>query len=714
MPRWRLTVSSRFMLVLILAFLCQAGISVASLSILHQSLLRDRTAEVKNLLDTAYSSVAFYQNEAEQGRTTDAAARRAARTAVRAMRYGDNNYYFIWTLDGTSVAHGSHPEWEGQRFINSPQARAHPGIAFMVTRLVAVAKSPAHEGITTYSIPKLGETIPQQKIAYSRLFVPWGWSVGTGVYVDDINATFRAQVVYLVALFGALIGGAGIITFLLSKNVTAALSRLSARVASVAAGEFDGEVPEVHRADEVGVMARALLVLRDNSRDAAAAHTSDVLTGLPNRRLLVDRIRQALSASARNGEYGGLMFIDLDRFKALNDTLGHDAGDMLLRDVAARLVASVRRGDTVARLGGDEFVIVFLGLGKERDAAAAALETLGTNILAVLQNTFHFGGATHASSASLGVTLFHDDETPVDVLLKQSDLAMYKAKDSGRNCCRFFDPHMEILVRERAELEEELLTAISEKQFALYYQIQIGSGGTIKGAEALIRWHHPTRGMVSPLTFIPFAEETGLIVPIGEWVLDVACAQLHAWAADPAMADLKIAVNVSCRQFAQDTFVDNVLAALKQRGADPNRLELELTESLFVDDVDDVIRKMMALQAFGVSFSLDDFGTGYSSLSYLKRMPLDHLKIDQTFVRDLLTDSHEAAIAQTIVALATSLNLRVVAEGVETREQRDRLAGFGCHYYQGYFYSKPVPVAEFEALVRSTRSNTGEPSSIAG
>ena len=693
------------MLVLFLTFLCQAAISVASLLGLHELLLRDRMNEVRTLVDTADSAVAFYYEQARHGVITDAAARRAARAAVRAMRYDEKNYFFIWALDGTSVAHGAHPEWEGQRFINSPQAKRNPGVSYMAARLIAVAKSPAQSGVTTYRIPKLDATVPLDKIAYARLFAPWGWVIGTGVYVDDVNTTFRAQVISRIFLFSGLIALVGIVTFLLGRNLVIALTRLAARVASVADGEFDGAVPGVDRSDEVGTMARALLILRDNSREAAATHTSDILTGLPNRRLLRDRLKQAMAASARSGEYGGVIFIDLDNFKSLNDTLGHDAGDTLLRDVAARLLSNVRRGDTVSRLGGDEFVIVVVGLGTEREAAAAALEALGIKLLTVLDATFQLGSTTHSSAASIGITHFNDDATSVDAIIKQADLAMYQAKASGHNVCRFFDPQMETLVRERAALEAELLLAISENQFALHYQAQVSRDGALTGAEVLIRWQHPVKGIISPYAFIAFAEDTGLILPIGHSVLEMACRQLKRWEADETMCGLKLAVNVSCRQFQQPDFVAEVLRILDGTGANSRRLELELTESLFVDNVEDVIEKMLALQAFGISFSLDDFGTGYSSLSYLKRMPLNYLKIDQTFVRDLITGSNEAAIARTIIALAKSLNLRVIAEGVETVEQRDRLESFGCDYYQGYLFARPLPVGQFEELVRNGRAH---------
>ena len=422
----------------------------------------------------------------------------------------------------------------------------------------------------------------------------------------------------------------------------------------------------------------------------------DQLTGLPNRTLLLDRLKQTIAASARSGTYGALLFIDLDNFKTLNDTLGHDTGDLLLKQVAKRLSMGVRDGDTVARLGGDEFVVVLAGLGLKEGDAANAIEAVAEKLLATLDSPYQLGGIAHHSSASIGVTLFRSDISSIDALMKQADLAMYKAKAAGRNMYRFFDPSLESTVKERAALEEDMRRAVDDAQFLLHYQPQVAGDGRLIGAEALVRWQHPQRGLVSPGEFISLAEETGLILPLGRWVLETACTQLAAWARRPAMAHLTVAVNVSARQFRQPDFVDQVFAALAITGANPKRLKLELTESLLVSNVEEVIEKMFALKAKGVGFSLDDFGTGYSSLSYLKRLPLDQLKIDQSFVRDILVDPNDAAIAKTIIALAQSLGLAVIAEGVETDAQRDFLAGAGCHTYQGYFFSRPLPLQAFE------------------
>lgn len=425
----------------------------------------------------------------------------------------------------------------------------------------------------------------------------------------------------------------------------------------------------------------------------------DQLTGLPNRVLLLDRLQQAMAASTRTHTVGALLFVDLDRFKTLNDTLGHAIGDQLLCQVAQRLTHLVRAGDTVARLGGDEFVLVLQGLDQDEATSATRIEPIAHKILTALSQGYALGELLHHSSASVGVAMINGLQVSPEALMKQAEIAMYKAKESGRNAWRFFDPHMESAVKERAALERDLRQALDQQQFVLYYQAQVRGNAQIIGAEALIRWQHPQRGMVSPLAFIALAEDNGMILPIGQWVLHEACRQLAHWALHPATSQLSLAVNVSARQFHQASFVDQVVQAIEQNGANPRRLKLELTESLLVQDVDQVIEKMTALKQRGVAFSLDDFGTGYSSLSYLKQLPLDQLKIDASFVRDILVDPNDAAIAKTIVALAHSLDLNVIAEGVETEAQRAFLADVGCDDCQGYLFSRPEPVAAFETLL---------------
>ena len=426
----------------------------------------------------------------------------------------------------------------------------------------------------------------------------------------------------------------------------------------------------------------------------------DSLTQLPNRRLLLDRLGQGLASSARSGHHGALLYIDLDNFKTLNDTLGHDMGDLLLQQVAQRLASCVREGDTVARLGGDEFVVMLEGLSENPEEAANQTEAAGEKILACLVQPYLLDSIENRSTPSIGVTLFSSHQNSIEELLKQADLAMYQSKAAGRNTLRFFDPQMQAVVAERAALEVDLREALARQQFILHYQAQVVGDGRLTGAEVLVRWQHPLRGLVAPLEFIPLAEETGLILPLGHWILATACAQLALWAARRDTEHLCLAVNVSAKQLHQDDFVDRVLGIIASTGANPMRLKLELTESLLVSNVETTIAKMSALKTHGVGFSLDDFGTGYSSLAYLKRLPLELLKIDRGFVRDILVDQNDAAISKTIVALARSLGIAVIAEGVETQAQRDFLASSGCHAYQGYLFSRPLPLDAFEEFLR--------------
>ncbi|WP_051862255.1 putative bifunctional diguanylate cyclase/phosphodiesterase [Ferrovum myxofaciens] len=423
----------------------------------------------------------------------------------------------------------------------------------------------------------------------------------------------------------------------------------------------------------------------------------DPLTGLPNRRLLHDRLQQAMTSSVRSQCKGALLFLDLDNFKVLNDTRGHDIGDLLLIEVAKCLRDCVRSGDTVARIGGDEFIIMLENLSEDTQQAAAAAQDVGEKVLKAINHSFSLQGVDYHCSSSIGINLFHGNDTGMDDLLRHADTAMYQAKASGRNTLRFFDPAMQIELEERTALMGDLRQALPLQQLRLYHQIQVNERGVV-GSEVLLRWQHPVRGLISPMEFIPLAEETGLIVPIGAWVLHMACVQLKAWQVDPLTRHLRIAVNVSARQFSQPNFVEQVLEVLKDTGVNPLKLglELELTESLVLNDIDDSIGKMQALRSIGIRFSLDDFGTGQSSLSYLKRLPLDQIKIDQSFVRDIATDPNDAAIVRTIIGMAENLGLKVIAEGVETEQQREFLERNGCHAHQGYLFGKPVPIDEFQ------------------
>jgi diguanylate cyclase (GGDEF)-like protein/PAS domain S-box-containing protein len=421
----------------------------------------------------------------------------------------------------------------------------------------------------------------------------------------------------------------------------------------------------------------------------------DPLSQLPNRRLLLDRLRQAVANGARNRTGGALLFIDLDNFKTLNDTRGHGVGDLLLIEVAKRLQGCVREGDTLSRFGGDEFVVLLEGLSEERAQAAAQAQGVGEKVLEALNQPYNLEGNEFHSSSSMGITLFINYKQKLDELLKQADTAMYEAKKSGRNTLRFFDPMMQEELEVRAHLETGLREALHKQEFRLYYQMQVNRTGRILGAEVLIRWIHPEQGLISPLQFIPLAEESGLILPIGAWVLESACKQLKAWETDRLTRDLHLSVNVSGRQFRQADFVAQVSEIIRQTAINPLRLKLELTESIVLDDVADTITKMQALKQIGVSFSMDDFGTGYSSLSYLTQLPLNQLKIDQSFVRNIGTKTSDSTIIQTIIGMADNLSMEVIAEGVETQIQRNTLESMGCMLYQGYLFGKPVPVEEF-------------------
>jgi diguanylate cyclase (GGDEF)-like protein/PAS domain S-box-containing protein len=442
----------------------------------------------------------------------------------------------------------------------------------------------------------------------------------------------------------------------------------------------------------------------------------DQLTGLPNRVLLIDRVHQALNANIRNRSFGALLFIDLDNFKTLNDSLGHGMGDMLLKNAALRISHCVRADDTVARFGGDEFVVLLANLGTQKaKAAALQAEAIGEKILAAFTEVFQLDTYEYPCTPSVGVTLFSPEDRNVDELLKRADLAMYDAKSAGRNGLRFFDPAMQTMISARAALENDLREDLKKERLILHYQPQVDHEGKLLGAEALARWPHAQKGMVSPSQFIPVAESTGLILPLGALMLEIACRQLARWSADPATERLTIAINVSALQMRQKNFVEQVRAIIEQTGANPHRLKIELTESTLVSNVDDLIAKMDKLKAIGIGFSLDDFGTGYSSLSYLKRLPLDQLKIDRSFVKDVLVDSNDAAIAQMIIALSKSLGLSVIAEGVETEEQYAFLAHQGQLNYQGYLFGRPLPPEDFERLARAfspRRSATQERGSV--
>lgn len=432
----------------------------------------------------------------------------------------------------------------------------------------------------------------------------------------------------------------------------------------------------------------------------------DPLTKLPNRRLLIDRIRQAMLLSARSTFHGALIFIDLDYFKNLNDTRGHEMGDLLLTEVAHRLQHSVRDFDTVARLGGDEFVILVEGLSKVQEDAAVQAENLAQHLRGVLSYAYQLQGHEHQITPSIGIALFRGREESVDTLLKHADIAMYQAKAAGRNTVSFYDASMQAALEIRLELENALRKAINQNEFELHYQIQVDQSQRIIGVEALVRWMHPEKGMISPAVFIPLAEETGMILPLGEWILERACLQINAWRAHPQLGRLQVAVNISAVQFNQDDFVARLQHVLAQTGVDPARLKLELTESLMLKNVEGAVQKVTQIKALGVGFSMDDFGTGFSSLSYLKHLPLDQLKIDQSFVRDLESNRSDKAVVQAIMTMGDAFGLEIIAEGVETASQYAHLESMGCTAFQGYLFGKPVPIHELDQVMERMRGGT--------
>lgn len=430
----------------------------------------------------------------------------------------------------------------------------------------------------------------------------------------------------------------------------------------------------------------------------------DPLTRLPNRRLLLDRLQHALAAAGRDRHHGAVLFLDLDHFKTLNDTLGHDVGDRLLQAVAGRLTDSLREGDTVARFGGDEFAVIAHDLGRDEDEALRRAETIGDKIRAALTRSYRLDQHERHTTVSIGITLFGEHQDSADDVMKRADLAMYQAKDAGRGTIRVFDPAMRDVMHSRLTLEAELRAGLGRGEILPHYQLQVNDEGRVIGAEALARWQHPERGMLSPAEFIPVAEETGLILSLGDIMLEHVCQRLALWSRNPDMMHIGIAVNVSAHQFHHPDFVEHVRRIVARSGAPTQRLVLELTESLLLADIEDTVTKMDQLKRDGIRFSLDDFGTGYSSLSYLKRLPLDQIKIDREFVRDALTDSNDAAIVNTIIVLARTMELDVLAEGVETEAMRALLAEHGCRAYQGYLFGRPVPIEVLEQDIRQRRT----------
>jgi len=441
--------------------------------------------------------------------------------------------------------------------------------------------------------------------------------------------------------------------------------------------------------------------ISERKRAESKIHTLafyDSLTHLPNRQLFHDRLAQAIAQSQRHHKYGALIMIDLDNFKALNDTKGHHIGDELLKQVVSRIHALLKEGDTLARIGGDEFVVLLEGLGFESEATRVQSEQFAQRVKHRINEPYILLGYEHICSPSIGVVQFLGHDKSKETLLKQADIAMYHAKKLGRNRVCQYDPAMQESVEHKTLMESELKMALSKNEFVLFYQPQMDENMNMVGVEALVRWNHPHKGLIPPNVFIPLAEETSDIVALGTWVMEEACRQLCAWHQTYPNRFLHVAINVSARQFQEASFYDTVSLIVSKMKLPSSCITLELTESLILENVHEIIAKIEALRLLGVRFSLDDFGTGYSSLSYLKRLPLDELKIDQSFVRDINHDNNDAMIVKTIIEMAQNFDLHVIAEGVEDEEQLMYLKENGCRLFQGYFFGKPMPPEEIERL----------------
>ncbi len=776
----------RARLALVAAVTIGAMLLIAVLSLVSQnySLRHDRAEKTRHLVELGYSAVAHFHSLEQAGSLTRAQAQHAAIDAVRHMRYGEQEYFWINDLQPRMVMHPTQPQLDGQDLAGQRDAK---GKHLFIEMRDVVRRDGA--GYVRYWWPKPGQTSAEPKISYVKGFMPWGWIIGSGEYVDDIDRSFRSMAARQFAVIGLAVLLLGGLMLWVVRRVEAALTRYATaladsnaelrqaatvyettqegivirdaasrvvavnpaftRITGYAREEFLGQAPQSLRAgrhdaqfqqaldqaierhghwqgelwnrrkngeefpawasisaikDEAGRVSHYAEVFADiTALKASEARLDDLahhdpLTGLPNRLLLDARTKHALSRASRHGNKLAVLFIDLDRFKNVNDTLGHPAGDVLLQQVAQRIAACVREQDTVSRLGGDEFTVLL-----EEVEAVANVGLVARKILGALSEKIVLFGHEVFISGSIGISLYPDDGTDIATLFKHADSALYRAKEQGRDNYQFYTRELTLQAEMRLEVENDLRQALAAEQFELYYQPQVDlHSGRIDGMEALLRWRHPRRGLLLPAEFIPLAEETGLIIPLGAWVLATACAQAKAWL-DAGLDMVPVAVNLSPRQFRQKDLVQTVAATLAATGLPAAYLELEITEGLAMYDVEESIAVLHRLKALGTHIAIDDFGTGYSSLSYLKRFPIDRIKIDLSFVRNITTDPDDAAISEAIIAMSHSLSHTVIAEGVETTAQREFLTARHCDQMQGYHYSRPAPAADMERMLREPR-----------
>lgn len=659
------------------------------LSYIVQLMLSNRA-----LLQTALSEVSIaYATDQPVAIQMDSDVARRTATAI------EDNIVLIdaqWHIY-TSQSHAPSTNQLVNQFASSRDAYIHNALLPAATALRA-GDYERVRALSTHAQVLYNKALPDLQVLNQALI-----DAANTTYADGVHRFETTRTLALIAL-GLTTAMMTWLGLMLTTSIIAPLSKVISIFRRIANGRYDSEIT-VEGRDEISKVMRALGEMQTKlGQNELAIHQLafyDPLTNLPNRRLLRDRLQQALSTSERTQLAGAVLMIDLDNFKRINDTFGHGIGDGLLVEVALRIQSQVRQSDTVARLGGDEFVMVLVELGSDDAPAAIQAEAVGTKILTVLSQPYVLASQVHHSSASMGLCLFRGQDVGIDDLLKCADMAMYQAKAGGRNTLSFYDPQIQASLAIHTALESELREALALNQLRLYYQIQVDNALGVLGAEVLLRWEHPVHGLVTPEQFIPMAEDSGLIVPIGEWVLQTACAQLKAWSSNPAAEHFVLSVNVSARQFSQVDFVPMVTRTLVQTGVDPTKIKLELTESLMLHNVADTIDKMKALNRRGVHFSMDDFGTGYSSLAHLTELPIQQLKIDRSFVRHIATNYNDAVIAQTIIGMAHNLGMAVIAEGVETEAQRTCLERFGCPTYQGYLFGRPMPLHEFEELALS-------------